>query len=46
MDKGEIKSVQEYDFLLSRSKTMALDAASLTNTKEYMVQYLDDDKVR
>ena len=46
VEKGEIRSVEEYDISLIRAKTTALHTATLSNRKEYMIQFLDDEKVR
>ena len=46
MDKGEIRHVEEYDAAVCRAKTVALDAASLASTKDFMVLHLDEELVR
>ena len=46
VDKGEIKTVDEYDIALSRFKGIALDSASFANRKEFMMLHFEDVKVR
>ena len=38
--------MDEYDAAVCRAKTVALDAASLARTKDFMVLHLDDEIVR
>lgn len=46
MDKGDIRNSEEYDAAVCRAKTVALDAASLASTKDFMVLHLDEELVR
>jgi hypothetical protein len=46
VERGEIKHVEEYDAAVSRAKAVALDAASLASTKDFMVLHLDEEHVR